>query len=161
MNFRRGFQRITYERNKNMKTFLAYALVIPFVQFALIFGTMLGGVIVAILSSWMPGKSGAQLRGFIPGCVGTTIGISYGFVIFRLLVGADSFGIFPFLATILPLSIRISNNYDVYRKFKEKEGDETDVGLKSEISIVTTGASMMVLGELVGILIGGCLFISQ
>jgi hypothetical protein len=144
----------------SMKTVLAYVLVIPLVPFALTFGEMLGGA-VGILSSWMPDKSGAQVRGFIAGCFGSIIGVSYGFVVFRLLVGADSFSIFPFLTAVLPLSIPISNDYGLYRKFKEKAANETDVYLKTERNIVAAGASMMVLGELVGFIISGCVFINR
>ncbi len=143
-----------------MKTILAYVLVIPLVQFALTLGELFGGAI-GVLSSWMPDKSGTQVRGFIAGCVGAIASISYGFVVFRLLVGAGSFGIFPFLATVLPLSIPILNDFGIYRRFQEKKSSETDAFIKTEESIITAGALMRVISELVGILIGGCLFINR
>ena len=144
-----------------MKTVLAYVLVIPLVQFAFTLGVLFGSF-GGILLSWLPEKYGVQVRSFVSGCVGGITSVSYGFVVFRLLVGEGSFSTGPFLATVLPLSMPILNDYCRYQKVKrhaiDEPGNQTYAG--QLISRMINGTLKVVLGELAGILIGGCLFMS-
>lgn len=140
-----------------MKIFLAYVLVIPLVQFALLLGSYSLGFLLALILSWIPDKNGVPIRCFAGGFGGGITTIGFGFVVFRWLVGAGSFGIFPLLATAIPLCVPILNDYHEFRRFKQKFGG-VEIPFADQL---TRGKGTTVLGEIVGILIGGYLFIGQ
>ena len=137
-----------------MKIVLAYVLVIPLVQFALLLGSYFPGFLLALLLSWIPDKVGVPIRCFVSGCAGGSTAIAFGFIVFRWLAGAGAFGFFPLLATAVPLLIPIINDYRDYQGLKQEVG-----GFTPEVEPFVWGKGTIVLGEIVGILFGGYLFI--
>ena len=139
-----------------MKIALAYLVVIPLVQFALTIGIMILGFPIALILAWIPDRFGIPIRAFVAGCAGAVMSICFGFVVFTWLAGAGSFSVFPFLATAIPLVIPIINDYHKYRELKELISDENYPERVKEYATPDTQArGTAVLGEVVGIIIGG------
>ena len=107
------------------------------------------------------GRLLALLSSFLAGCGASLVAMSLGFVVFTCIVGAGSFGIWPFAATALPLSIPMLVHY---RRCHQPRCIVVDVEHMPSIGdLPPPKASFyrtVLLGDIIGILIGGCLFAS-
>ena len=182
-----------------MITILAYILVIPLVQFAYTLGYMLSIVIIspfnvvasAVLRRDKDCKQAdnplvglptnalqAVVSGLITGASGGIAAVAFGFGVFALLVGKESFGLWPFCATILPLTIPLWNDYRLWlgareewreRKVLKMEGDTEIDSVNPVIGISLLASArnmavmrlMAVLGALAGLVLGGWLFLAR
>lgn len=138
-----------------MKVAIAYVIA---VLCAPVIG-MLPGFIVALLFSWIPDRVGVPLRTFLGGCAAAICAVGFGFLMFTWIVGVGSFGVLPYLATILPISISVVKDYRQYQGMKQIASDAPD-----RVRVVVTpdvlGAGTHVLGGIIGILVGGYLFVN-
>src|SRR3989449_10417632 len=94
-----------------MRTILAYVLVAPLVQFCLTIGVGLAGLAVALLPAWTPISLRTKIAGACGGIVGVALAVTYGYGVFRFVVGPGSFTLGPFLASIVPLLLPIRNDF--------------------------------------------------
>ena len=93
-----------------MSTVIAYVLVVPLVQFCLTTGVFLVGFPVALLLAWAPISLRTKVAGVIGGVAGVALAVAFGYGVFRLLVGPDSFTWGAFLASTVPLLPPIWND---------------------------------------------------
>ena len=99
-------------------TLIAYLLVVPLVQFCLTAGVWLVGFPVALLFAWAPISLRTAVAGMIGGIAGVGLAVAFGFGVFRLLVGSNSFTLGPFLASTVPLLLPIWNDLIQFRRAK-------------------------------------------
>lgn len=99
-----------------MLTILAYLLVIVLAQFAFTFGMFIGTLLTLPFNLIADSVSSenttvstfrATVVSVIAGIFCSVICIGFAWGIFRLLVGVDSFTLFPFLASVLSMLIPI------------------------------------------------------
>jgi hypothetical protein len=91
-------------------TIIAYILVVPLGQFCLTGGVWLIGFPVALLLAWAPVSLRTTVAGIIGGVAGVALAVGFGYGVFRLLVGPNSFTLGPFLASTVPLLLPIWND---------------------------------------------------
>jgi hypothetical protein len=120
----------------------------------------------------------AVVSGLIARTSGGIASVAFGFGVFALLVGKESFGLWPLCATTLPLMIPLWNDYKLWlgareewreRKVLKMEGDtEIDsVAPFIGISLLASARNMAimrlmdVLGALVGLALGGWFFLAR
>jgi hypothetical protein len=137
-------------------TILAYILIIlPISPLVVTLGVGVGVFALALPLFWLPGKNGAWVRGFLAGLVGELAGFGYGYLIFRLLVGAGSFTIVPACVAAIMLLLPPINDLRHARKVDAGTGAISDY---KEVQ-VTLGAKWGAgIGEAVGIPVGIVLF---
>ena len=140
-----------------MNTVFAYAIVIAISQFCLTAGA-LAGPFSSILLFWLPDKVRAPLCAFFGGIAGSVLAVGLAFLIFRWLVGHDSFGIVPFLAATIPLSIPMYNDYKKARSLNDKQ-KELPERVAAFASSYTSTMNAAFAGELYGILVAGFIFL--
>lgn len=136
-----------------MRKTLAYIIVIVLGQFCFSTGVLLAGLACNFLLATLRDKVRGMISTFIGGLVGSLLVIGFAYLIFRIIVGEHSFGLFPFLAAILTLTIPVLNDLKKYTQLKK---------LQTEMSSVVadiTGPSIsslgsMVLGEIIGVIAG-------
>ncbi len=152
-----------------MKTLLAYVVVIPLVQFAYTIGTYVG-IPLGLWTFVLPVKCGNQARSFVAGFSGIFLAVAYGFIVFRLFLGSQSYSTFPLLATVLPLLIPLQNDYRRYRQMDRTmneieeavaNGDDLAVIEREMLEELHVYAWYHMSGALVGVLLGGWIFLSR
>lgn len=137
-----------------MKVQVAYAIVV-------LLGHplgMLAGFIGALLLFWVPDRVGVPLRTFFGKCAASIATVGFGFLVFRWLVGAGSFAVLPYLATILPVSIFLLRDFGKYQRMQQIDVSD-DCCFEAVLATERLGAGTYILGGILGILIGGYLFI--
>jgi hypothetical protein len=126
-------------------------IVIVLGQFCLTTGVLLAGMACSFLLARLPEKVRGLISTFIGGLVGSLLVISFAYLIFRIIVGEHSFGLFPFLAAILSLTVPVLNDLKKYRQLKKLQTE-----MSSVVADITgpsiSGFGAMVLGELSGII---------
>ena len=140
-----------------MMTVLAYIIVIVLSQFCLTAGAMVAALLSLILF-WLPDRGRATLCALLGGVSGSVLAVGLAYAIFKWLVGPETFGIGPFLAAVLPLSIPIYNDY---KKSRELAGiqSEAPASVAAFTSPTTAASKAMVFGELAGIVVAAVLFL--
>jgi len=153
-----------------MWTVIAYIIVIVGGFLAFTLGGVLSSpflfVLYFLLGQKMSEKSFAFMGTIISGTFCSITNIAFAWLVFRVFVGATSFGIFPFLACLLPMLITIAKDFNRYMAMKNVliEGKD-ELGGKafeavSEVTAPHTQAARgLVIGELTGILLGGTIFL--
>ncbi len=140
-----------------MKTTLAYVIVIALSQFCLTAGG-LTSAILALLLFWLPAKVRAPFCALVGGASGSVLSVSLAWVVFTWLLGPDSFGLFPFLAATLPLSIPVYNDYKKAKEMKDIREKMTET-VAAHVAPDVSAFNCLVWGELVGIAIAGIVFL--
>ena len=79
-----------------MKTVLAYIIVIVLSQFCLTAGA-LAATLLSLLLFWLPDRLRAPLCALLGGIAGSVLAVGLAYLIFKWLLGPDSFGVTPFL----------------------------------------------------------------
>ena len=137
-------------------TVLAYALVIiPISTLVVTLGVAVGVMAMALPLFWIPGKYGAWIRGFLCGLVGELAGFGYAYLIFRLLVGPDSFTIVPVCVAAIPLLVPPINDLRHAKKVTAAVARASDF---KEVQIMVGSKWGAAVGEAIGIPIGIVLF---
>jgi len=152
-----------------MTTVIAYVLVIFLVQFCLTSGLFLAGFPTALLLLWTSVSLRTTIAGFIGGVAGVALAVAFGYGVFRILVGPDSFTIGAFLASTVPLLIPIWNDslqamrVNVARQQMldelRKTRDEDSVSAVAREAQTTHGS--VVVGEIVGLALVAMWFFSR
>ena len=138
-------------------TILAYIIVIVISQFMLTIGVMIT-TLLGFLLAWLPDRVRAPLLGFIGGVAGTVLAVLVARLIFSWLAGPDSFGLGPFLAATIPLSIPIMNDYKKYKQLRQIQSEMS--GEVAEYAAPTTaGMGAMPMGAVIGIVLSAALFL--
>lgn len=132
---------------------IAYIFVVPLVSFCLTAGSLLGGILSSFLFIWLPAPLRTRISSIIGGITGVACAIAYGYGIFRLLVGPDSFTTGPFMATTIPLIIPISNDINHARRCSAALPGSRHVLSKSDIESIAPAPWGMVTGEIIGVII--------
>ena len=140
-----------------MKTVLAYIIVVVSSQFCLTAG-MLAAIPIAFALAWVPDKFGAPLRSLLGGIVGSFLTVGFAYLIFKWLVGSDSFGILPFLAASIPLSIPIYDDYKKGRLLEDAQHEAPSL-VAAYVAPDVSAMKAVVLGELIGIVVSAILFL--
>lgn len=141
-----------------MKTVLAYIIVVVSSQFCLTAG-MLAAIPFAFLLAWVPERFGAPLRTFLGGIVASVLTVGFAYLIFKWLVGSDSFGIIPFLAATMPLSIPIYNDYQKGRLLSDTQDEAPSARVAAIMDIDVSAMKAVVLGEIAGLVVAAILFL--
>lgn len=152
-----------------MTTVIAYVLVIFLVQFCLTSGLLLVGSPTALLLLWTSVSLRTTIAGFIGGVAGVALAVAFGYGVFRILVGPDSFTIGAFLASTVPLLIPIWNDslqamrVNVARQQMldelRKTRDEDSVSAVAREAQTAHGS--VVVGEIVGLTLVAMWFFSR
>lgn len=144
-----------------MSTVIAYVLVVPLVQFCLTVGVLLGGFPVALLLAWSPISLRTKVAGVVGGAAGVALAVAFGYGVFRLLVGPDSFTVGAFLASTVPLLVPIRRDFLQARRvtiartqlldtLRESRDDETVRAMAAETE---TAHGSAVAGEVAGLVL--------
>ncbi|SRR6266508_973662 len=152
-----------------MSTVIAYILVLPLVQLCLTGGVFLVGFPVALLLAWAPISLRTKVSGFIGGVAGVTLAVAFGYGVFRLLVGPDSFTAGAFLASTVPLLLPIRSDFLQSQRVKaarqqlldtvrESRGEDAAGAMTVETE---TAHGSGVLGEIAGIVLVAAWFFSR
>lgn len=138
-------------------TILAYILIIiPISALVVTLAAAVGALVIGLPLFWIPDKCGGWIRGFLCGMVAEMAGFGYGYLIFRLLVGPDSFTIVPVCVAAIPLVLPPINDLQHAKKVATlgKEVEISDLKGASAIVGAKRGAA---IGEVVG-WVGGIAF---
>lgn len=137
-----------------MKVAVAYAivLVLPYVV------GMFPAFVVALALSWVPDRAGVPLRTFLGGCVAMVVAVGVGFLVFKWIAGAGSFGVLPYLVTILLATYFVVKDCAQYQGMKQMADDASD-RVKKVLTPEIQGAGTHILGRIIGILVAGYLFV--
>lgn len=150
---------------------LAYVIVIVLGQFAFTLGTFIGGLLTLPFNLALDAVFSDNLRAtsirsavvhFIVGICGSSACVAFSWLMFYLLVGANSFGFFPFLAAIGSMVFPIYNDFSKHREMQKLRSDtEQEMGTEtfkavSEVTAPMTNAfGVVVVGEITGIVLSG------
>jgi hypothetical protein len=155
-------------RGKLVRTILAYALVIPLLQFCLTIGVGIVGLTMAFLLAWVPTSLRTKIAGLLGGAAGIVVAVAYGYAIFRFLLGPGSFTLGPFLASTVPLFLPIRNDYLRARQVAAARGQLLDTVARSDADTVKemareteTAHGSTVAGEIVGLLLAAGWFLGR
>lgn len=152
-----------------MSTVIAYVLVVPLVQFCLTGGVFLVGLPVALLLARATMSMRTNVAGVIGGVAGVAFAVAFGYGVFRLVVGPDSFTVGAFLASTVPLLLPIWNDFLQSRRvkaarqqlldyFRESRGDDVVNALAVETE---TAHGSGVVGEIAGLVLATAWFFSR
>jgi hypothetical protein len=150
-------------------TIIAYILVVPLVQFCLTGGFGLIGFPVALLLSRAPISIRTTVAGIIGGVAGVALAVGFGYGVFRILVGPESFTLGPFLASTVPLVLPIWNDLVQSVRVKSARGqlldtlrDAHDTDTVNAMAAETQSAhGSSVVGEIAGLALAAVWFFSQ
>lgn len=152
-----------------MRTVIAYVLVVPLVQFFLTAGMWLGGFPIALCLAWAPISLRTKVAGVCGGVLGVAMAVAFGYGVFRLMAGPDSFSLGPFLASTLPLLLPIWNDIVKSRQVKQARGQLLRTIAESRDEVVTqalaaetaTAHGSAVAGEIIGLALAVVWFFSH
>ena len=137
-------------------TVLAYALIIiPISTFVVTLGAGVGVLVFGLPLFWIPDRYGGWIRGFLAGLVAELAGFAYGYLIFRLLVGADSFTIVTACVAAIPLLFPPISDLQHARKVAGAGAGVSDFKGVGPMVGAKWGAA---IGEAIGIPVGIVLF---
>ncbi len=137
-----------------MKVAVAYATVLVLPHLV----GMFPAFVVALAFSWVPDRVGVPLRTFLGGCVAKVVAVGFGFLMFNWIVGAGSFGVLPYLATILLVAFLVVKDCAHYQGMKQVVDDASD-NVRGFLVQEIRGAGTHILGGIIGIIVGGYLFV--
>ncbi len=140
-----------------MKTIIAYAIVIILGQFCITIGAV-GGFLLSFIFFWVPDRFRVPVVSLLGGISGTMLGIWLARLIFNKWVIDDSFGVVPFIAVVLSFLVPIYNDYKKMNTLNSKV-DEMPERVKSYTGTSQLGIKMSVTGEIIGIILGGIIFL--
>ena len=135
-----------------MKVFIAYAIVIVLVQFCLTFGCLIAGFPIALCLAWASGRLRAIVAGTLAGVVGIAAAVGFGYLIFHLLLGPNSYNIAAFIASTVPLVIPIVNDRKRAHDLTIAESNLPE-GAKATASPITASAKYSVVGYQLGLVL--------
>lgn len=152
-----------------MSTVIAYVLVVPLVQFCLTGGVFLVGFPVALLLAWAPISLRTKVAGVIGGVAGVAFAVAFGYGVFRLVVGPDSFTVGAFLASTVPLLLPIRSDFLQSRRVKaarqqlletvrESRSDDAVNALAVETE---TAHGSGIVGEIAGLVLATAWFFNR
>jgi len=137
-------------------TVLAYALVIiPISTLVVTLGVFVGMFVFGLPLFFIPEKQRGAVVGFLCGVLGEAAGFGYGYLIFRWLVGPDSFTVVPICVAAIPLLLPPINDL---RKARQVAAAATGF---SDYSTVTSQVASFWgagIGEGVGFFVGIVVF---
>ncbi len=146
-----------------MKTAIAYALVIiPISTFVVTLSVLLGILLFGRLLAFIPDNKRGIPVAFLCGILGELAGFGYAFLVFRLLVGPDSFSLLPVCLAAIPLVVPPINDLGKARKVARKlasESVDTDSDIVSqEIAPMIASLKAGGIGEICGFIAGVVVF---
>ena len=100
-------------------TVIAYVLTIVLSNICFRVGCVIAGFPVALTLAGTSTSIRTRIAGFVGGAGGIALVVGFGYAVFRLLVGPDSFSLGAFLASTLPLVVAISNDVGDKRKIDD------------------------------------------
>ena len=142
-----------------MFTIIAYVLVVFLATWCLTAGAFLVGFPVALLLAWAPITLRVKVSGVIGHVAGVLFAVAFGYGVFRLVVGPNSFTVGAFLASTVPLLIAIWNDFlhaqrvtaaaqKVQEAFPEANGESL-----VEVTAMAAGSRIAVVGEIIGLVL--------
>ena len=151
-----------------MTTLIAYILVVPLVQFCLTVGVFLVGFPVALLLAWSPISLRTKVSGFIGGVAGVALAVAFGYGVFRLLIGPDSYTVGAFIASTVPLLLPIRSDFlqsqrvnaarqQLLDTVRESRGEDAAGVMAGETETAGSG----VVGEIAGLVLATVWFFSR
>lgn len=143
-----------------MKLILAYVIVIVLVQFCLTLGSMITGFPIALCLARAPIRLRVAIAGTLGGIGGVFSAVGFGYLVFFLLAGSESYGIGAFVASTLPLLIPITNDG---RKASEvaEAASRLPAGLEDEAAGMTGSIRFSVRGYWIGLILAAVWLIVQ
>lgn len=152
-----------------ISTVIAYILVVLLVQFCLTGGFGLIGFPVALLLAWAPISIRTTVAGIIGGVAGVALAVGFGYGVFRILVGPESFTLGPFLASSVPLLLPIWNDLvqsvrvmTARQQLLDTLRDSRDTHTVNAMANETqTAHGSGVVGEIAGLVLAAVWFFSQ
>lgn len=150
-----------------MSTIIAYLLVVPLVQFCLTMGVLILGFAIALVLAWAPVALRLSISCVFGGVGGVATAVGFGYGVFRIVVGPDSFTLGAFLASTVPLFIPIWNDIKQARRHAAARSKLLDAFEKSEadkLAYVTEesgGGWSPVVGEIVGLIAAAAWFFGR
>ena len=152
-----------------MTTAIAYVLVVLLGHWCLTVGVHLAGFPVALLLVWAPMWLRTTVAGFVGGFAGVALAVAFGYGVFRLLVGPDSFTVGAFLASTVPLLIPIRNDFLQWQRVSVARQQMLDTISRSRSEDVVralareseTSHGSAVVGEIAGLVLATVWFFSQ
>lgn len=139
-----------------MNTIIAYILVIILSQFCITAGALVS-FLLSLLFFWVHDKIRVPICTIIGGISGPLLAVGLAYLIFKWLVGSNSFSLAPFLAVTIPLIIPIYNDFKKARKMIAVHMAMPERVANFALSGVSA-AKMSVLGEIIGTAIAVVLF---
>ena len=84
---------------------LAYGLIILLGRFCFTLGTLLVSFPVSGCFAWAPQRLRGVVAGTLSGLGGVAAAVAFAYFTFRLILGSNTFGLFPLLAVTVPLIV--------------------------------------------------------
>jgi hypothetical protein len=133
---------------------LAYGLIILLGGFCFALGTVLVAFPVSGCFAWAPPRLRGVVAGTLSGLGGVAAAVAFAYFTFRLILGPNTFGLFPLLAVTVPLIIPIRKKLMSARVY----ADSVTAMRKSNISAddplaMAVGVKFQVIGSIVGLVI--------
>ena len=154
-----------------MFTVIAYVLVVLLGHWCLTVGVYLAGLPVALLLVWAPMWLRTEVAGFIGGVAGVAFAVAFGYGVFRLVVGPDSFTVGAFLASTVPLLLHIWSDFlhslrvwDARHELLEYYRERGDDDVVNNLTVGTEfvhGSVAVVPGEIAGLVLATEWFFSR
>ena len=113
----------------------------------------MGGSVGSLCMFWLSeGKFRGALVGLLHGVAGIAVAVLFGFYIFYFIVGKDSYGIGPFLASIIPLGLTVIGSFKISRERINMHRDmSSDLKSSTLIEMMVSTSKFSSIGLLVGI----------
>jgi hypothetical protein len=150
-------------------TIVAYIAVISLVQFCLTLGVLVAGFAVALLLAWASTSFRTTVAGFLGGAAGVAVAVAFGYWVFQLLVGEDSYGAGVLAASTVPLVVPISNDVrrfllvrDARAQMLDQLGHSNDAATLDRLrDVSSTAHGSAVVGEVAGLVVAIAWFLER
>jgi hypothetical protein len=151
-----------------MTTVIAYILVVFFGHWCLTIGVFLVGFPIALLLAWSSISLRTKVSGLVGGTAGVALAVAFGYGVFRLVVGPNSFTVGAFLASTVPLLYMVWRDFlhsrqvfavrqQMLNAFSERGEDVVRAMARESETAHGSG----VVGEIVGLVLATAWFFSR
>jgi hypothetical protein len=149
-----------------MRIIFAFVLVVPLAILCFNIATLIGGFLIALVLAWTSISLRTKIAGFCSSIIGVICAVALGYGIFRIIVGPESYSVWVFIASTVPLIIEIRKDFREYQRyiaareqmlnaFAKSDGDQIKHLMDKETK---SAHGSTVLGEIVGLVLAAIWF---
>ena len=132
---------------------LAYGLIILLGRFCFTLGTLLVGFPVSGCFAWAPQRLRGVVAGTLSGLGGVAAAVAFAYFTFRLILGSNTFGLFPLVAVTVPLIVPIRKKLIKARLLADDVTRMRNMPAAAQPVDMAVGVKFQVIGSIAGLAI--------